>query len=192
MILTICHWWIIGLWVVFIVYWIIAAIPARRGLNRNALRGTLRIRLLLLAVIAVPMALSRRSSAVHDFQFAIFWNVYMAIAGAAIGTLGAALAFSARASIGRNWGPPQTRRTDTELVTSGPYAFVRHSIYSGILLLMIGTAIGLIATWWIVTAAAGTYFFISALAEEKHLVERFPQSYPAYRARTRMLIPFLL
>lgn len=55
---------------------------------------------------------------------------------------------------------------------------------------MIGTAIGLLPTWWLV-AAAGTYFVVSARAEEKFMAERFPDTYPAYRARTQMLMPFL-
>ena len=95
-------------------------------------------------------------------------------------------------AIGRNWAPPATCRTDTELVTSGPYALVRHPIYGGILLMMVGTAIGLIPTWWLVAAAAGIYFFYSARAEERFMTERFPDSYPAYRARTKMLIPLLI
>ena len=58
--------------------------------------------------------------------------------------------------------------------------------------MMIGTATGLIPAWWLVAAAAGAYFFVSARAEEQHMAERFPDAYPAYRARTKMLIPFLL
>jgi protein-S-isoprenylcysteine O-methyltransferase Ste14 len=115
----------------------------------------------------------------------------MAISGAIIATAGAILAFTARAAIGRNWGPPASRRTDTELITSGPYAFVRHPIYSGILLMIIGTAVGIVPTWWLVAAAAGFYFFYSARAEERFMAERFPDTYPAYRARTKMLLPFL-
>jgi protein-S-isoprenylcysteine O-methyltransferase Ste14 len=191
MILTVCHWWIVGLWLIFLVYWVIAAIYARRGLNRGAFRGTIRIRLILFAVIVIAVALARRSSALHELQAAVFWSVPLALTGAIIATLGAVLAFGARAAIGRNWGPPATRRTDTELITSGPYALVRHPIYSGILLMMIGTAIGLVLSWWLVAVAAGIYFFVSARAEEKYMAERFPDSYPAYCARTWILIPFV-
>ena len=83
------------------------------------------------------------------------------------------------------------QRTDTELITRGPYALVRHPIYSGILLMMVGTAIGLIAAWWLVVAAAAVYFVYSARAEERYMCERFPDAYPAYGARTKMLVPFL-
>ena len=191
-ILTVCHWWIVGLWVAFLIYWAIAAIHMRRGLNLSELRGGMGIRLVLFLMIAVAIVLARRSVDLQALQWTVFHSVPMAMIGALLATLGAIVAFAARAAIGRNWGPPATRRTDTELVTSGPYALVRHPIYSGILLMLIGTAVGLIPAWWLVATAAGIYFFVSARAEERFMAERFPDAYPAYRARTRMLIPFLL
>ena len=191
-ILTVCHWWIVALWVIFVVYWAVAAISARRGLKRSAFRGSLKLRLILMVVIVAAVALTRHSSALHGLQFNLFWSVPMALAGAIIVTLGAVLAFTARAAIGRNWGTPGMQRSDTELITRGPYALVRHPIYSGILLMMVGTAIGLIFAWWLVAAAAAVYFVYSARAEERYMCERFPDAYPAYRARTKMLVPFLL
>jgi protein-S-isoprenylcysteine O-methyltransferase Ste14 len=142
--------------------------------------------------VVVAIALARRSPELRALQLAQLQTVPMAVSGAIIATLGLILAFSARAAIGHNWGPPGTRRTDTELVTSGPYTLVRHPIYGGLLLMMIGTAMGLIPTWWLVAAAAGIYFVYSARAEERFMTERFPDSYPAYCARTKMLLPFLL
>jgi protein-S-isoprenylcysteine O-methyltransferase Ste14 len=190
-ILTACHWWIVALWVIFVVYWAVAAISARRGLKRGAFRGSLKLRLFLMVVIVVAVVLTRHSSALHALQFDLFWSLPMAFAGAIIATLGAALAFTARAAIGRNWGTPGMQRTDTQLITRGPYALVRHPIYSGILLMMVGTAIGLLFAWWLVAAAAGVYFIYSARAEERYMCDRFPDAYPAYRARTKMLVPFL-
>jgi protein-S-isoprenylcysteine O-methyltransferase Ste14 len=192
MILTLCHWWIVALWVIFVVYWAVAAISARRGLKRSAFRGSMKLRVTLMVVIVAAVVLTRRSSALHALQLGVFWSVPAALSGAIITSLGAALAFTARAAIGRNWGTPGMQRTDTELITRGPYGLVRHPIYSGLLLMMVGTAIGLIITWWLVAAAAAVYFIYSARAEEKYMCERFPDAYPAYRARTRMLVPFLL
>jgi protein-S-isoprenylcysteine O-methyltransferase Ste14 len=190
-ILTVCHWWIVALWVVFVIYWAVAARVMKR-LDRSAIRSGMAMRFGIFLTVAVAIALVRRSPELRALQLAQFQSVPMAVSGAIIATLGVTLAFSARAAIGGNWGPPATRRVDTELVTSGPYAFVRHPIYGGILLMMTGTAIGLIPTWWLVAAAAGIYFFYSALAEERFMTERFPDSYPAYRARTKMLLPFVL
>jgi protein-S-isoprenylcysteine O-methyltransferase Ste14 len=58
--------------------------------------------------------------------------------------------------------------------------------------MMVGTAIGLTPVWWLVAAITGVWFVQSARAEEKHMMERFPEAYPAYRARTKMLVPFLV
>jgi protein-S-isoprenylcysteine O-methyltransferase Ste14 len=189
-ILTACHLWIVGLWVLFVIYWAIAALRMKR-LDRGSIRSGMGMRFGIFVTVAVAIALVRRSPELRALQNAQFESVPMAVSGAIIATLGVILAFSARAAIGGNWAPPATRRTDTELVTSGAYALVRHPIYGGILLMMIGTAIGLIPTWWLVAAAAGIYFFYSARAEERFMTERFPDSYPAYRARTKMLLPFL-
>ncbi len=192
MIPTICHWWIVSLWVAFLIYWAIAAVFVKRGVDRFALHRGITMRLTLFLVIMIAMVLARRSINLHALQRAELHSIPMAVTGAVFVTLGAFLAFTARAVIGRNWGSPRMRKTDTDLVTRGPYSLVRHPIYTGVLLMMTGTAIGLTPIWWLVAAAAGMYFFISARAEERYMAERFPDAYPAYRARTKMLVPFLL
>jgi protein-S-isoprenylcysteine O-methyltransferase Ste14 len=191
-ILTICHWWIVGLWAIFLTYWAIAAIFVKRGVDRFAFRRGIAMRLALFFVIVIVIVLARHSAALHALQWEELHSIPMAVAGAVLVTLGAIIAFTARAVIGRNWGSPGMRKTDTELVTQGPYSLIRHPIYSGILLMMTGTAIGLTPTLWLVAAAAGIYFVFSARAEERYMAKRFPHAYPAYRARTKMLVPFLL
>jgi protein-S-isoprenylcysteine O-methyltransferase Ste14 len=150
------------------------------------------MRIAIALAVIVAVMLERRSPELHALQLDELRSVPMAVIGALVATAGAALAFTARAVLGRNWGTPGSRKADTELVTSGPYRFVRHPIYGGILLMMIGTAIGLIATWWVLVAAAGAFFLYSARREEAQMTERFPDAYPPYRARTKMLLPFVL
>jgi protein-S-isoprenylcysteine O-methyltransferase Ste14 len=188
--LTLCHYWITGLWVVMVGYWAIAALFAKREGKRQRRRSIGAFHLALAIIFATILAV--RSPQIRAIEFAIYWNESMAIAGAILTTLGAAMAFSARAAIGRNWGAPGVRKTSTELVTAGPYRFIRHPIYSGILLMIIGTAVGLTPVWWLVAAVSAVWFIHSARAEEKHMTERFPDAYPAYRGRTKMLVPFLL
>ena len=191
-ILTVCHWLIVGLWTVMLVYWVIAAIFVKRGGDRGAFRRGVFMRLALFILILVAVEIARRSATLAALQRTELHSVPLAVIGALLVTAGAVVAFSARAVIGRNWGTPGTRKTDTELVTTGPYALIRHPIYAGILLMMIGSAIGLFPSWWLVAAAAGAYFIVSARSEERFMTERFPDAYPAYRARTKMMIPFLL
>jgi protein-S-isoprenylcysteine O-methyltransferase Ste14 len=192
MILSIAHFWILGLWIVFLIYWAIAATFIKAGVGRVLTREGIAIRLAFAAAIIIAITIARRFPEFRTAQLAEFHSAAMAIAGAIIATVGAAFAFAARAAIGRNWATPATRRTDTELVTTGPYRLVRHPIYSGILLMMIGTAVGIVPAWWFLVVFAGAYFIYSARREEQIMADRFPDTYPAYRARTKMLLPFIL
>ena len=191
-ILNICHLWIVGLWLVMLAYWAIAAFFTRRTVDRGLDRSGLFMRLGIAVAVVASVMVVRRSPELSGLQQAEFRSVPMAVAGALIASAGAALAFTARAVIGRNWGTPGSRKADTDLVTNGPYALVRHPIYGGVLVMMIGTAIGLIMTWWIMVVAAGSFFLYSARREERLMTERFPDIYPGYRERTKLLIPFVL
>jgi protein-S-isoprenylcysteine O-methyltransferase Ste14 len=105
---------------------------------------------------------------------------------------GIALAIWARVYLGRNWGMPMTQREHPELVTTGPYAYIRHPIYAGVILAAIGSTITIDVLWFIPLLIYCAYFFYSAPIEERHMAERFPNEYPAYKSRTKMLIPFVL
>jgi protein-S-isoprenylcysteine O-methyltransferase Ste14 len=85
---------------------------------------------------------------------------------------------------------PMSVKENAELVTTGPYAYIRNPIYAGIVLATLGSA--LIDWWWAVfLACAVAYFVYSAKVEERILLREFPDSYPAYKARTKSLIPFV-
>jgi protein-S-isoprenylcysteine O-methyltransferase Ste14 len=111
--------------------------------------------------------------------------------GLVLFALGLAFAIWARVHIGRNWGTPMTQKDDPELVTSGPYHLVRHPIYSGILIAGIGTSVALTWLGLTVVALAGVYFLYSARVEERYLTGKFPDTYPAYKRSTKMLVPFV-
>ena len=87
---------------------------------------------------------------------------------------------------------PMSQRVEPELVTSGPYRFVRHPIYSGILLALLGTALATNLLGLILVVVLCGYFYYSATVEERNLTAIFPTAYPAYRVSTKMLIPFVL
>ena len=85
-----------------------------------------------------------------------------------------------------------TQKDEPELVTSGPYRLVRHPIYAGILIAGVGTAVALGWLWLTAFGLGGIYFIYSATVEERYLAEQFPDSYPAYKRSTKMLVPFIL
>jgi protein-S-isoprenylcysteine O-methyltransferase Ste14 len=171
-------------WAAFWIYWLVAAFSMKRG--RVAWSRELRIR----AVIAVLAILLIRLGAFRDHG--LNSDPWRAGVGLVLFAVGLAFAIWARVHIGRNWGSPMSQKNEPELVTSGPYRLVRHPIYSGILVAAIGTAVALSWAWLIAVAPAGVYFVYSALVEERNLTEQFPETYPAYRRSTKMLVPFIL
>ncbi len=181
--------YIIALWVglgatwVFMAMGLTPSVPAR---GRAALRLTRRIAMVLLVLLLVDRHGARMIAATAGSSTAI------GALGVAICALGVAVAVQARVVLGRNWGIPMSRRVDPELVTSGPYRFVRHPIYSGILLAMVGSALATGPIWIGALVLSGSYFLYSAGREEAFMLERFPEQYPPYRRRTKMLIPFVL
>jgi protein-S-isoprenylcysteine O-methyltransferase Ste14 len=113
------------------------------------------------------------------------------ILGLTLAAAGVALAIWARFYLGRNWGMPLSIKENPELVTTGPYAYIRNPIYTGILLALLGSS--LIIWWWFVIFAwSAVYFVYASRGEEKIMLREFPDTYPAYKARTKMLVPFIL
>jgi protein-S-isoprenylcysteine O-methyltransferase Ste14 len=65
----------------------------------------------------------------------------------------------------------------------------RHPIYTGLILAMLGSAIGVNVLWALPLVLAGAYFVYSARREESVMLQLFPEQYAAYMARTGMLAP---
>jgi len=169
-------------WLAFWLYWLSAAIGVKTGRARWGRGAGVRI-----VVVVVVVSLSR----VHAFRRVTTHEPWLAGIGAAIFVLGLALAIWARLHLGRNWGTPMTEKESPDLVTTGPYRWIRNPIYSGLILAMIGTAIAISAYWLVVVAVLGGYFVYSAVMEQRFLAARFPDTYPAYQRSTKMLVPFV-
>jgi protein-S-isoprenylcysteine O-methyltransferase Ste14 len=173
----------IGLaWLVFWIYWLASAASSKESVRsgwRTRLTGVSAVGVFLIAGV-----LRGGGLAVH--------SLILGAIGALLFACGIALAVWARLHLGRNWGMPMTQRAEPELVTSGPYRFVRHPIYSGLLIAMLGTALVNSLLGLIVVAVLVAYFYYCGTVEERNLAVTFPEAYPEYRSRTKMLIPFLL
>jgi protein-S-isoprenylcysteine O-methyltransferase Ste14 len=170
------------LWVLFWIYWLVSAAGAKEGSRTRRARPPG----LLIAVLAlVLLRVFRAGSLAVDDPIPQALGMVLFLAG-----LG--LAVWARVYLGRNWGMPMTQKDEPELVTQGPYRVVRHPIYSGILLAMLGTSLATDLYWLIAVIVLGVYFIYSARVEERLMAASFPVAYPTYRAKTKMLIPFVL
>jgi protein-S-isoprenylcysteine O-methyltransferase Ste14 len=169
-------------WVLFWVYWLVSAFAVKEG---RASRRRIPLNGLTAASVVVVVRVFRGGSLAVN-------SPVLAVIGAVVFAAGIAVAIWARVHLGRNWGMPMTQKAEPELVTSGPYRFVRHPIYSGLLAGVLGTALATNLIGVIIAAILGGYFYYSASVEEKNLTAIFPTAYPEYQAGTKMLIPFVL
>jgi protein-S-isoprenylcysteine O-methyltransferase Ste14 len=113
------------------------------------------------------------------------------VAGVALIVLGLLLAVAGMRDLRENLTPLPRPRGDGALVETGAYRLARHPIYGGLVLASLGWGL-LIAVPVAIALAIGllAFFDLKSRREEAWLADRFP-GYPAYRARTRRLIPFV-
>lgn len=168
-------------WGVFGLIWLIGAVGAKEGTARTRFRSP---GLLIILGVVLLRIFRPGSLAVH--------SSVLQVIGAVLLLSGLGFAVWARVYLGRNWGMPMTEKAEPELVTSGPYRFVRHPIYSGLLLGLLGTTLATNLYWLIALVVMAIYFVYSATVEERLMTTSFPEAYPSYRAHTKMLIPFVL
>lgn len=170
-------------WIVFWAYWLIAATSAKPGRIRWGRFAGDRVAILLILLLIIRAKVLKGQTITGD--------AWLQGVGLAVFASGLALAVWARLYLGRNWGTPMSEKVDAELVTTGPYHRVRHPIYSGIIVAMVGTAVAVSWYWLIAAGLIALYFVYSAFMEERYMTKLFPDRYPEYRRSTKMLIPFV-
>ena len=175
-------------WGVFLVTWAIAALFTKRTLERTW--GTSRWLMIGTGLVVYWIARGFRL-----FGTQRLWTSTAEIEWLAAGItlVGLGVTLWARWALGRNWSGSVTFKQDHELIEHGPYRFVRHPIYTGLLTMALGSAILRDAVSGFVFCGillAG--FWIKLRAEEQLMTRHFPDAYPAYRERVRALIPFVL
>jgi len=175
---------LIAFWLVLVVYWVIPAREVRRNKNQERARwgrsgGAIAVVLLALSRSRYLQFRPARPNAITDGL------ALMLCAG------GVAFAIWGRRHLGKNWSTSPLVREGHQLITSGPYAWVRHPIYTGILAGLLGTALVGTILWWIVFVVACPVFVYRAKAEENLLVRQFRVRYPEYKKRTKALVPFV-
>ena len=117
----------------------------------------------------------------------------VALIAAILCVAGLSFCLWARVTLGRNWSGIVTLKKDHELIIRGPYALVRHPIYTGLVAMFAATALiygyvgGILGT-----AIVFFSFWIKLRDEEELMLEKFPEAYAAYQCRVKCIIPFVL
>lgn len=185
-----------ALWFAWAAYWMTAAGNAKPAQRRESpLSRLAHLTPLGLAILLIAIQQRRQGPPWAAWLFGHF--LPPSEAGFWIGTaiLAAGLGFSvwARRRLGGNWSGTVTVKEDHELIRTGPYRWVRHPIYAGILAGFLGTAIALGEWRGLIAVALCLYAFLRKIRlEERWMAETFRDGYAAYRAEVKALIPFVL
>jgi protein-S-isoprenylcysteine O-methyltransferase Ste14 len=180
---------IVGLWIAFAASWIAAAFWSNRTVKRASLGSEIGYRIVTIVgglLFFIPA---------HGYVGPMrLWLVTRDEAWICTSLIAAGFAFSwwARLHLGRLWSGSITRKADHRVVDTGPYAIVRHPIYTGILLAVYATAVAKGTIPGVGGALIITIgIWMKARLEERWLREELgPDAYDSYRRRVAMLVPF--
>jgi protein-S-isoprenylcysteine O-methyltransferase Ste14 len=178
-------------WILFAVTWIIAAPWTKRSIYKESRWQ----RLGYVIPILVGGYLVFKGQRLSDpLNLRIIPHIAtLAWIGAALCTAGLAFCIWARFTLGQNWSGVVTFKGGHELITRGPYALVRHPIYTGLLTMFVATVIvlghvaGIIAMPLVFVG-----IWIKLRYEEKLMLQKFSDQYAAYQRRVKRLIPLIL
>src|SRR5438552_9050484 len=180
--------WINALWVLFGLYWLVSALNRKKTKRRE----TWAQRFIYTLPLVAAAELLVRPEARYGWLGSRFVPANLAVewAGVLLTAAGVAVAFWARWHLGANWSGVVTLKEGHELIRTGPYRNIRHPIYTGILLALLGTVVttgevrGLL-----VVAVAWLSFFWMALCEVAFLLQDYVETLVAHVIQTGMFLP---
>jgi protein-S-isoprenylcysteine O-methyltransferase Ste14 len=176
-------------WAAWVAYWLIMAFATKRTIERAGFFG---YRVVALILVVGSVAAGRL---LHLSAQSQLWHTRLALGVLTdcIVVAGAAFTVWARITLGRNWSAEVTFKQDHELIESGPYALARHPIYTGLVVMALGTAInyGRAIGFGLFLALCGGLWW-KARQEERIMSRHFPDAYAEYRTRVHAIIPFVL
>jgi len=184
------HIVIIG-WGIFGIYWFLSAIESKKNKSSKTKRF-IGIRILVVLIFFLLLRSHSLNTSSFNNQNLVSIDKILIGLGYIIFVLGLSLAVWARIHLGKNWGMPMSQNQDPEIVVTGPYRYIRHPIYTGILLALIGSVLASGLAWIVILIFAVPYFIYSSLNEEKLMMKQFPKAYPAYKLKTKMFIPLIV
>jgi protein-S-isoprenylcysteine O-methyltransferase Ste14 len=177
-------------WIVFWIYWFISAWMTRSPLKRKQSQRSWLLFILLFGFLVFYLSVPSPDLL---FQRVIPDSLVIGLSGMIITLLGLGFAVWARVHLGKYWSSMPAIREDHKLIRTGPYHFVRHPIYTGVLVGIAGTAIiigmplGLIVFFLILVV-----YLWKIRMEEIFLSEEFGEEYARYKKEVPALIPFFV
>ena len=183
-------------WCAVGIVWLIAALATKRTARHEAVGS--RVLHIVIMAAAIVLFVSSLPFGARLPMGPLAWRFVpdspaIAWTGLALTVAGCAFAIWARLLLGGNWSSSVTVKQDHQLIRRGAYTIVRHPIYSGFLLGMLGTALAL-GQWRGIAglALAGIGWRMKSRVEEAFMVGQFGAAYIEYQRQVKALIPFVL
>jgi protein-S-isoprenylcysteine O-methyltransferase Ste14 len=179
------------IWIAFLVYWQIKAADTKTTQRLEpAASRILRVLIFLIAITLLSIPRIPLPWLYAQLWPQGYWSFWL---GAAVNVGGLLFAVWARVHLGRNWSRSVTIKQGHELITTGPYAVVRHPIYTGILTGFLGTAIAISQVRGVIVVVLIFFvFWLKLRMEEEWMRSQFGETYATYARQTAALVPYLL
>ena len=178
------------LWAAAGVVWLVGAFTAKRTSRRQS-PGS-RLFQLTLLVVAFSIGFNKRFEVGLLARPFVPASQAVIFSGVAATLVGVCIAVWARLRLGGNWSGTVTLKENHTLIRKGPYGMVRHPIYSGILLALLGTALAFRQVRNLVALGLMLVMLLLKIqTEEQFMLEQFGAEYQEYSRKVKALIPFI-
>jgi protein-S-isoprenylcysteine O-methyltransferase Ste14 len=179
-------WLITSCWIVFLLFWIISSFQVK---NNKQGEPNSAVRLLLFVFVSIFFCPQNLQELIGIHMLSS--NPIVQGIGVLMCVAGVAFAIWARIYLSTNCSMPMSQKENPTLITSGPYRFVPHPIYTGICLAMLGSAVTGGMAWFLWFIGFSIWFIYSAKREEKFMQHKFPGQYVEYMKHTKMIVPYV-
>jgi protein-S-isoprenylcysteine O-methyltransferase Ste14 len=179
------------LWAAWVIAWMLWAFQSKQTQQRESLGSRMSYTVFVWAAM-VLMFFGKNMGAEWQSEI-VAYHPWLGWTGVTVTTLGFVITFWARFILGSNWSGTVTIKVAHELVRTGPYRYVRHPIYTGMVVAMAGTALA--RDQWKGAAAVVLLwlsFSIKRLKEEEFMRQAFGAQYIDYSRTTGAIFPKLL
>ncbi len=175
-------------WIVFVVYWLVSSIRTRATRQKESFVS--RYAVLLIEIVGFALIFSHRTGIGFLGSRVVPRNLVGPLAGTVLIWMGTGLAIWARYHLAEYWSARVTIKEDHQLIRTGPYARLRHPIYSGLVLAAIGSAL-VIDRWRCVFGVCLVLigYCFKAKKEEAMLTQQFGDAFREHQKHTGFLIP---
>lgn len=181
---------ILSCWVIFVLYWVISAFAVKATAERRSFGSSLAYRV---PCVAGGLLVAKFHHNPYLLNIPITpWTNFTVWLGPVVCVAGLGVALWSRWTLAGNWSSDVRFKQDHQLIRKGPYRFVRHPIYTGILMMCVAPAVQFgFLHCWLGFLMIGIGLWIKLKQEERVMSQHFPE-YSEYRKQVKALVPFII